>query len=741
MITRVLKSWETLRLSALLLAVVALGTSGVSLAQPEPAPVTIRGFAFDPAELERATAAELERLGIEEGLQARVPDGNGVLHWRLMQFSRPIDRETRRDLVMRGLELQRYMAGMYLERVTLETVDALRSSGVLSASVLYHPVFKLSPSIRGARLLEPRTFQTDQRRRVPGLLLRATTFPTATNLDASARQIQALGGLDVFVQDNRRVGGPGRLVFRLDGAGDERARALMNVARIDEIESIEEVGEIVADNANAASVNQSGDSAKPTIWNRKLMGQGQAIGIFDVGVADTSHCFFKDPNPALGNMPGLAHRKLLEVRNQSQYSEGDSDHQHATATAAIAAGDDYNPSPAHDTERGGAWAARLVLASIYDFYEVTSLNLSGDTVVLNAPPSTLPIELAAVGQQAKVTSHSWHDRYHEGYSDTAEDFDRFARSDEDQIVIASAGKPTQNWGPPAISKNTIAVSAASLNTTQILDGYWSNPSPGRQKPDLAAVGCGIKTAKYSAVANSCDITATLDCKTSFAAPQAAAIAALARQYYVDGQYNGQSLPPTGSLVKATLINSAQNVTLQPDFPSMREGWGIVQLDKTLAFPDSDRDLFVDDVRNTGPQALETGGQREYAFEVRATSQPLKVTLVWTDPAGDAGVADLVNNLDLEVVSPGGVTYLGNRFNPSIGESIPGGPADTKNNVEQVLVNPPPVGKWMLRVKAQNIAQIEAGLQGQGYALVATAGRPTQNAPTHSPTPPTNFVIQ
>jgi serine protease AprX len=130
--------------------------------------------------------------------------------------------------------------------------------------------------------------------------------------------------------------------------------------------------------------------------------------------------------------------------------------------------------------------------------------------------------------------------------------------------------------------------------------------------------------------------------------------------------------------------------------------------------------------------------------VQAGSQPLKVTLVWTDPAGPSGDGTLKNNLDLEVISPptanGAVTtYLGNHFDASTGQSTAGLPADTNNNVEQVIVNPPPVGDWTLRVKAQNVAIIESGLQGQGYALVATAAKPVlRNSPT--PNPPTDLRV-
>jgi hypothetical protein len=149
---------------------------------------------------------------------------------------------------------------------------------------------------------------------------------------------------------------------------------------------------------------------------------------------------------------------------------------------------------------------------------------------------------------------------------------------------------------------------------------------------------------------------------------------------------------------------------------VREGWGITRLDSTLSFPGSNRELWAQDVRNTHSAALQTGQQEEYVVEVLDGEQPLKVTLVWTDTPSDDGC--IVNNLDLEVTSPGGgTTFFGNQ---SAILSTAACPAAKRNNVEQVLVSAPAVGEWTLRVKGTEIAFTEGGLQGQGYALVATA---------------------
>ena len=107
------------------------------------------------------------------------------------------------------------------------------------------------------------------------------------------------------------------------------------------------------------------------------------------------------------------------------------------------------------------------------------------------------------------------------------------------------------------------------------------------------------------------------------------------------------------------------------------------------------------------------------FDVAEDSEQLKVTLVWSDPGSVFPVffagPSLVNDLDLEVTAPGGTKYVGNDF--AGGVSRPNGTnSDVLNNVEMVVVNNPPPGRWQLLVHGI----VNVGNPGQGYALVATA---------------------
>jgi hypothetical protein len=182
--------------------------------------------------------------------------------------------------------------------------------------------------------------------------------------------------------------------------------------------------------------------------------------------------------------------------------------------------------------------------------------------------------------------------------------------------------------------------------------------------------------------------------------------------------------PSGALLKATLLNATIDMTNDAGYPSNTEGWGLARLNNTLFFPDAPRQLRAWDVRNA--DGLATGEFRTFSVDVASAVEPLKVTLVWTEPPGTSGAANpVINNLNLTVIAPNGTTFLGNVF--AAGQSTTGGVPDALNNVEQVPVNSPAVGTWTVRVAAP---AVNVGVPGQGFAVTATA---STSEPNGSPT--------
>jgi hypothetical protein len=248
---------------------------------------------------------------------------------------------------------------------------------------------------------------------------------------------------------------------------------------------------------------------------------------------------------------------------------------------------------------------------------------------------------------------------------------------------------------------------------------------GRIKPDVAGPSSVVAAdLDFDRNPNTCD--ATEQGGTSWSSPSIAGAAALVRQYYVDGFYPSGSrnaasgFAPSAALMKATIIAAARagvtrafgsgaTISALP-VPSNEQGFGFPVLDDALYFSGDRERLRVADVANDRGLALSESTTTELTV---LGGTKLRVVLVWTDPPGIArGATDttpqLVNDLDLRVLSPIGETLYGN-------ESLHPRQPDRLNNVEVVSIDAPTTGRYTVSVSAQSIG---SGSR-QGYALVAT----------------------
>jgi hypothetical protein len=152
-----------------------------------------------------------------------------------------------------------------------------------------------------------------------------------------------------------------------------------------------------------------------------------------------------------------------------------------------------------------------------------------------------------------------------------------------------------------------------------------------------------------------------------------------------------------------------------EYPNGRTGWGLINLTNTLFLSGARRRLFVEDLRNSS--GLGTGDTRQHVISVDSTSEPLKVTLVWTDPPAESAAGRaLVNDLNLTVIAPNGTDVYRGNANFVNGSSQPqmNTASPDPNNVEMVIVERPAVGRWTVQVNGNRVA-----VGHQGYALVVT----------------------
>ncbi|KAK3259959.1 hypothetical protein CYMTET_31068 [Cymbomonas tetramitiformis] len=201
----------------------------------------------------------------------------------------------------------------------------------------------------------------------------------------------------------------------------------------------------------------------------------------------------------------------------------------------------------------------------------------------------------------------------------------------------------------------------------------------------------------------------------WATPVVAAAAALVRQYFIEGFYpTGVSEPadglqPSGALVKAVMLNGADNMEgftevglpIEPA-PSCRQGYGRLNLARALHLQAEVASPAAMQVYDQ--VGIETGQKIEYCLHVASATQ-LRATLAWYDrPSLLSAATNLVNDLDLILLGSGDIPLqLGNLELE----------ADRLNTVERLDRHLDP-GLYALRVEAHRVP-----IGSQEFALVIT----------------------
>jgi subtilisin family serine protease len=482
---------------------------------------------------------------------------------------------------------------------------------------------------------------------------------------------------------------------RTSDAGNTRILFQMASDRLEELSALAEIAWIepapVLTRRNAVSswIVQSNMTSTYPVWDRGLHGEGEIIGHLD-GEIDLNSCFFKDEDN--GNIPGPGHRKIVA------YFDPIDAESHGTHTAGTLAG---KRSDGSLTNAGIAYEARLAWGN--------DLEVEG---YLDTASTLKAAFLRAQDAGAWIHSNSWGDDNRTNYTFWCVDIDEYLWENEEALVVfATTNLATLK--SPENAKNSISVAAANAPPFQdyVYTGGRGPTNDGRRKPDIVAPGRNVISARASF---SCNTVANTG--TSMAAPAVAASAALVRQYFREGFYptgsanEADGFVPSGPLIKAVLLNGTVDMVGHVGFPGTIEGWGRLLLDNSLYFEGDQRRLIAGENRHA--QGLTTAAEVEIPFEVDDSGEMLVATLTWYDPpAAHSAAQAWINNLDLQLVSPQGDTYLGNVF--SGGFSQTGGTADSVNNVEQVRIEAPEVGEWTLRIVGENIP---LGPQGFAWAV-------------------------
>lgn len=481
------------------------------------------------------------------------------------------------------------------------------------------------------------------------------------------------------------------------------------------------------------------------VWSgRGLTGSNQVIAVADTGLDKGSltdlHTDF------VGRV-----KTAIALGRPGDWSDT---HGHGTHVCGSVLGDGTASAGKY---RGVAWQAQLVIQSVMD---------SGGG--LGGLPSNLnDLFLQAYTNGARVHSDSWGSTAYGFYTSQSRDVDEFTWDHPDMLVCIATGNDGSDndsngvvdfdsMNSPATAKNSLSVGAAendhaageasgyrwfqfgyfvqplqfdytSISWDGVRQGMaaFSSRGPcddGRIKPDLIAPGTDVISTKSRLGGSGWGIAPDngsymIDGGTSMSTPLVAGCASLVRQYFSEraGLTN-----PGAALVKAALINGARS--LQPGQygtgasreipdgprPNNVEGWGQVNLEDTL-FPAAPASLAFYN------GSIETGGTNVHIVNLGGTNA-CRVTLCWSDfPASPGSSRSLVNDLDLAVIGPDGVTNFASGM----------GTPDRTNNVEGVDLASPAAGTWRIEIRGRDVPE-----GPQPYALVL--GGPVAPVIAHTP---------
>jgi hypothetical protein len=620
----------------------------------------------------------------------------------ILQLDGPLTPEINRRLGMAGITLGQYLpANSYIVRFPAGTDISERVRGLNFVRWIgpYQKAWKLDPEI-GQQVVALGGFESDRRRDIhnKGNLLLTVTLFEGSDLVAAVDDISRMEGVQIheIVQGREN----GLLEIEMP------AGTFPLLADVSAVQWVEEAPEATFRNDTNRWVVQSNSTGLTPVWDRGIRGEGQIGGLID-GAVRTTHCSVSDPG---GNPVGSpSHRKII------YYFGATGQDSHGTHTAGTFVGDEQ-PVSGGTAMRGLAHQAKMAFTNLSS---VSSTNFF--TRLENAHNAG-----------ARVHSNSWGNDGTTSYIQWCRDIDMFSHTYEESLVLFAVTNLNSTVKAPENAKNVLAV-AASRDTPQQNNHCSGGRAPtvdGRRKPEIMAPGCSTQSSSSSTTCGFTGMTGT-----SMACPAVAGAALLVRQYYMDGFYpNGfanspDAFTPSGALIKATLLNSSVDMTGISGFPSDQEGWGRVLLNNGLHFTgDTRKLLMLDDIRNAN--GITTGARVAYQVAVESSGEPLKVTLVWTEKEATIGANPAyINNLDLLVTAPGDIKYNGNTF--SGGQSVPGGATDIRNNVEQVLLNSPAPGAYLIEVIAATVNTVGP----QGYALIVTG-----DVAAPSPVPAVHAIV-
>ncbi|MBE8728241.1 S8 family serine peptidase [Flavobacterium hungaricum] len=296
---------------------------------------------------------------------------------------------------------------------------------------------------------------------------------------------------------------------------------------------------------------------------------------------------------------------------------------------------------------------------------------------LNLYPDEIPALEGAV-----IQNHSYGTEIENFYGSLANAYDSQLFLNPDLTHCFSSGNiGVQGYksitGNFKQSKNSIVLGCIDQNEVIMPFSSKGPAYDGRIKPELTAFstqGTSNSTALVSGIVT------------------------LMKQHYKTTHSSALS----NALTKAILINSAKDLgNTGPDFTY---GYGSINAAKCLKTISENR--FISG--NLASKEINS-----HWITVPTDAKNLKITLVWNDlPAPINSNISLVNDLDLEVLSPDDALLLPWVLNPNVPEESAVRGKDKINNIEQVTIESPLAGSYKIDITGSYVSN-----DSQEYSIV------------------------
>jgi|GEM_PF-952007 hypothetical protein len=680
------------------------------------APLLLEAGALDTG----APAQQKTLRAIRTGTRAATVQqlsSRGAAPW-LVQFDDVVRDEWRAALEAAGAKIKGYMPeNGFLIQATPKQIAAISALDHVAYVGEFLPEYKRAAKVRAKLARVNRGEEADAATPYRVLLF------AAEDRDAVAARIEALTGAPATAAEGEMI------------RTDLTAAQVAEVTAWGEVNWIEPYSPPKKWNDVAVRTNMMNVS---NAWNvLGLTGAGQTIAVCDTGLdtgnTGTIHQDFTGRVTGYGWSNGAY---------SASYSWADYD-SHGTHVSGSVLG---NGTMSSGQFKGAAYQANLVIQGSQE-------DLSG-----------IPYYLAELFRQAytngaRIHSDSWGYDDHGYYNMDSRSVDQYVWSNQNFLILVAAGNSgtdsnvvdgvvdPMSVASPATAKNCLTVGAAENYRTTggystykwsiwpsdypaspIKDDYVSRPmsnnvqglaafssrgpcNDGRIKPDIVAPGTDIVSTRSRRASDTGwgigpNTNYLYMGGTSMATPLTAGAAGLARQWVTT---TGGITNPSAALLKALLMNGARDMapgqylsgTKQEIFarPDKSQGWGHVDLYNALQ-PATNQFLDLYDTNS-----LATGQTNVFTYSVAAGStNKFIATLAYADYWGTIGSGkQLVNDLDLTVIKPGGTTNFANGRTSK----------DATNNVELVEFAADEAGTYVVVVAARTVPSGSP----QPYALV------------------------